>query len=262
MKLMSLNDKLDENETLGTCHKAKYCERESEAYKEIDKVNKDNITNLQNRIRLSNSVNDCMVYLMRGELGSRKDIMAKLERKIEISHAEKCEMENKQDVNDSKYELDEKINYLEKELRNVRMENQSSLMNNWMKRLCKGLNTCEAKYIKEKANAKKERDEMRDSLRKLQKILEDWKNLRDEKEKVLSLLEEHDDELLEDYKEKSRYINRMKWYIRFKRRIVSELMFDVKLVDDSDRKTFTKLCKRHKWMKEKHDRFYNEVHEV
>ena len=154
-------------------------------------------------------------------------------------------MKNKRDVNDSTHEFGEKINYLEKELRNVKIENESLLMNNWVKRLCKGLNTYEAKYTKEKANVKKNTNELRDSVRKLENILDERIKLREEKKKLLSALEECDDELLEDHKEKSRYINRMKWYIRFERHVVSELIFDVKLVED-DRGTFTKLHQRHK----------------
>ena len=79
---MSLNDKLHENEALDLHHKAKYCKGESTTQKEIDEVNKYKIANLCNRRRLSNCHADCVVYLMRGELGSRKDIIVKLERKI------------------------------------------------------------------------------------------------------------------------------------------------------------------------------------
>lgn len=85
----TVKDQLHENKVLDLCEQVKYCEGELEACKKIDKANKKDIANLCDRMRLNKNVCDCMVYLMREEDGTKKEIIKKFGREIKTSGAEK-----------------------------------------------------------------------------------------------------------------------------------------------------------------------------
>ena len=70
---------------------------------------------------------------------------------------------------------------------------------------------------------------------------------------------EHDDELMEDLRERNKYIHRIKWYVRFESENIPKLKTDICVAEDV--KTLDKLCEKYRWTKEDYENFYNYVHE-
>lgn len=143
----------------------------------------------------------------------------------------------------------------------VRMKNQienleKKLSSIWILEVCEYVNAWEAKRIEMKAI---EKEETMATMREGIKAMNKFQTKQTERRKLLIFLEEYSIELWEDKGKRNRYINKLTWYIRYERGVLSKLMDEAKYYSGD---SLIEVKLKIRLMKERYYALHNEVHET